>query len=199
MSDPRGEQVGRDALQQVIDWVGHPRVCKVVDSGTRSLVSGLLRDQGAPSGPANQVGGFVGNEVKQVCTAMSTEGRAVLVLLGATGATVYGVLNFDELKDDVKEKIREAQIPLNVPLNRIGVDGKLKLGVSLNDFEADYRLQTGSSDFRMRVDHTWGTNRVGLSTSYNTQLGGGTFSATASHEFGSSNSTAVMFSYSLKF
>lgn len=201
MSDPRGEQIGRDGLQQVIDWVGHPRVCKVVDSGTRSAVSSLLRSAGAPSGPAGQLGSYAGNEVKQVCTAMSTEGRAVLVLVGATAATIYGVLHIDELKDDVKDAIRSAQIPLTVPLDRIGVAGQLKLKLSLEEAEANYRLETGRGDFRMRMQHNFDSNRTGIGATYTQPLWGGTLSARANHEFGGNtdSNTSVLFQYSIKF
>ena len=193
---PDAKQVGRDAYQRVVDLVGTPKVCRVVDSQTRSLVADLLRqNSNATQAQADYVAGQAAREVKQVCTAMSPEGRTVVVLMGATAAVVYGILNYEELEPKVKDAIRKAKIPIKVPLGKVGVPGDLKLSVGLEELEASYRanLGTGRLDLQFQRDLGQGNNTYGLG--YSGQVGPGRLNTRIEHTT-SNNNTRFTGSYS---
>lgn len=180
--------MGRDAYQKVVDLVGSPKVCRTVDSQTRSLVADLLRQNStATAAQANAVGQEVAREVRQVCTAMSPEGRTVVVLMGATAAVVYGILNYEELEPKVKDAIRRAQIPIKVPLGRVGVPGDLKLSLGLEELEASYRanMGTGRLDLQFQRDLAGGNNTYGVG--YSGRAGSGNFNTRIEHTTNNGN------------
>lgn len=186
VADPR--RTGAEIYQQVVDIVGHPKLCKKVDSQTRGLVADLLRQQGVNSGDANAAGRVVSAEVQQFCTSMTPEGRTVIVLAGATAAVVYGIMNWDEVEPKIQDALRRAKVPLSVPIDKVRLPGTLKLGVSLEEFEADYRLQRGPGTLRLQFENTYDTGNSNMSARYSQRTNSGNFNAGISHNTGN-NST----------
>jgi hypothetical protein len=118
---------------------------------------------------------------------MSPEGRTVVVLMGATAAVVYGILNYEELEPKVKDAIRRAQIPIKVPLGRVGVPGDLKLSLGLEELEASYRanMGTGRLDLQFQRDLAGGNNTYGVG--YSGRAGSGNFNTRIEHTTNNGN------------
>lgn len=183
VADPR--RTGTEVYQQVVDIVGHPKLCKKVDSQTRGLVASLLRDQGVNAGDANTAGRAIAANVEQFCTSMTPEGRTVIILAGAAATVVYGVMNWDEVEPKIQDALRRAKVPLSVPIDKVRLPGTLKLGVSLEEFEADYRLQRGPGTLRLQFENTYDTGNSTMSARYSQQTNAGNFNAGISHNTGS--------------
>jgi hypothetical protein len=184
--------------QQVVDVVGTPKVCKYVDSGTRSLVAKLLRETGGGSAEAAGVAGrAVANEVRQLCTSMTPEGRTVIVLTGAAATVVYGILNYEDLEASVQDAIRKAKIPVSVPLERARIPGKLTLSLGLEELGARYRVEAGPGRLDMRLQHDLDRGSSSFSANYNQPLAGGTFSSGVRHT--TDGNTAVFFEFKMSF
>lgn len=196
MADPR--RTGTDVYQQVVDVVGDPKLCRHVDSGTRSLVRDLLRSAGAPGDAANEAGRLAATEVRQLCTSMTPEGRTVIVLVGAVATVVYGVLNYEDLEGDIQQALRRAKVPLSVPLDRVRLPGQLKLGVSLEEFEADYRLDAGPGRLQLQLQNDFATGDSRVNLGYSRPLTGGSLSAGITHSTGNGN-TAAFFRFEMRF
>ncbi|MBV1856852.1 MAG: hypothetical protein KUG77_00475 [Nannocystaceae bacterium] len=179
MSDPR--RTGADIYQQVLDIVGDPKHCKKVDSQTRGLVAKLLREQGAGSLDADLAGRAVSGQAQKLCTSMTPEGRAVIILSGAAATVVYGVMNWDEIEPKIQEALRRAKAPLSVPIDKVRLPGTLKLGIGLEAFEADYKLQRGPGTLRVQLENTYETGDSTMSARYSQQTNAGTFKARITH------------------
>ena len=164
-----------------MDIVGNPSLCKKVDSQTRGLIAKLLREQGVNAEGANAVGTFAGTEVKQFCTSMTPEGRSVIILAGAAATIVYGVMNWDEIEPKIQDALRRAKVPLSVPIDKVRLPGKLKLGLGLEGFEADYRLQRGPSTLRFQFENAFKTGDSEMSARYSQRTNTGNYGAGISH------------------
>ncbi len=171
-----------------MDIVGDPKLCRKVDSQTRGLVADLLREQGVSSTQANQAGQAFSAEVQQFCTSMTPEGRSVIILAGAAATVVYGVMNWDEIEPKIQDALRRAKVPLTVPIDKVRLPGKLKLGVSLEEFEADYKLQRGPGTLRIQFENAFDTGDSNFSARYSQRTDMGRFNAGVSHNTGN-NST----------
>lgn len=182
VADPR--RTGTAVYQQVVDIVGHPRVCKTVDSQTRGLIAQMLRDQGANAGDANAAGRAISSEVKQFCTSMTPEGRTVIILAGAAATVVYGIMNWDEVEPKIQEALRRAKVPLSVPIDKVRLPGTLKLGVGLEAFEADYRLNRGPGSLRLQFENAFESGNSTMSATYSQRNNAGNFNAGVSHNTG---------------
>lgn len=136
--------VGREAYQTVVDLVSKPQTCRVVDTHTRELVAEMLHYHSISS---RTQGDFLARsparEAKRVCTTMSPEGMAIVVLAGATSAIVYGALNYNNLEPKFQRALDTARIPIRLPLLKAGIDGELRLAAGAEDFEASYRANMG--------------------------------------------------------
>ncbi len=132
------EQIGQLAIDKVRTYVADPRRCRQVDSATQSLVKSVLRNAGGDGHARSVAGRAVGGEVRKLCEAITPEGRSVLVLTGAAAAVVYGVLNWDEVEPQIRESIRGAQVPVKIPLDKFGHEGKLTLSLGLERLGTDY-------------------------------------------------------------
>lgn len=182
VADPR--RTGTAVYQQVVDIVGHPRVCRTVDSQTRGLVAQMLRDQGVNARQANAAGQAISTEVKQFCTSMTPEGRTVIILAGAAATIVYGAMNWDDIEPKIQEALRRAKVPLTVPIDKVRLPGTLKLGLGLEGFEADYRLQRGPGSLRIQFENAFETGNSNMSATYSQRTNAGSFNAGVSHSTG---------------
>ncbi len=183
--------------QQIVDVIGDAKHCKHVDSGTRSLVKSLVKKAGATDPVGQQFGRLAGQEVRQVCTSMTPEGRTVVVLVGAAATIVYGVLNYEELEGDIKDALRRAKVPLKVPLDRVRIPGQLKLGVSLEGFEADYKLDAGRGRLGIELQRAHKNGAMSYGLGYERPFAGGSMGAGVSHS--TDGNTAAFFRFEVRF
>lgn len=193
------KQLGKDVYRQVVDVVGHPRVCKLVDSQTRTLVTQLLtQSAGGTPAAANAIGRDVASRVTHLCTSMTPEGRTVIVLTGSTAAIVYGVLNWDELEPKVQDALLKAQVPITVPIDRVGIPGDLKLGLGLEEFKASYRANAGLGQLDVQLKHELKTGGADISASWASPAYGGNFKTGVQYNT-KSGDHAVFFEFRVKF
>ena len=156
----RLEQLGQEAIQRVVDLVGDEKHCRAVNSGTRSLVKQLIEDHGDPRA-ISAVGRAVGGEVEKVCRAMTPEGRAIIVLTGATAAIVYAVIHWDEVEADIAQALRRATVPINIPLDRLGrPEDHLTLSAGLEQLEAEYRMEIPGGNLSVYGGHDFERDRT---------------------------------------
>lgn len=164
--------------------MGNPSLCKKVDSQTRGLIAKLLREQGASREDAKGIGTLAATEVKQFCTSMTPEGRSVIILTGVAATIVYGVMNWDEVEPKIQDALRRAKVPLTVPIDKVRLPGKLKLGLGLEGFEAEYRLHRGPSTLRFQFENAFKTGNSEISARYNHRTNSGNYGARITHNTG---------------
>lgn len=130
--------IAQDAWDKVVAMLGKPGHCKYVDSAMQSAVKSALKSQGAqvPPGLAKHLGA----EAEKFCkTKITPEGRTLAVIAAGTAATIYTVMNYEEVEDAILEAARKAKVSLKVPIP--SEYGKLTAKVGFDSARAQYELR----------------------------------------------------------
>lgn len=130
--------LGEQAWEKVVSVLGKPGHCKYVDKATQAVVKSALRSQNITAPP--QLRNYLGQQTRQLCTTKLTpEGRTLIILAAGAAATVYTVMNYDEVEDAILAAARKAKIPLKIPIP--SQYGKLTAKIGFDSARANWELR----------------------------------------------------------
>lgn len=160
----------------------------MVDSQTRSAVTRMLNQTGGGTPEAaDAIGREAGRGVRQICSEITPEGRAVIVLTGAAATVVYGVLHWEELEPKVQDAIRKAKIPVTVPIDKVRVPGKLTLSLGLEEIESRYRVNMGPGRLDLQLKHDLDLGSSQISGGWSGRAGSGQLNTRILHDTRTNN------------
>lgn len=149
--DQKLKEIGDTLGSRAMDLIGHPRNCAAVEFGTRLVTQKLLENAHAV-GDLELAGQTVGKNVKQLCLQTTRGGRTVIVLAGTTAAVVYGVVNYDDVEPEIKKALKEAKVPVTIPLGgkkgKKGSKDTLTLGLGLQDLSVQWEHDFGTGSLK---------------------------------------------------
>lgn len=167
--------IAQEAWDKVVALLGKPGHCKYVDSAMQSAVKSALKSQGANVPP--EFAKHLGSEAERFCkTKITPEGRTLAVLAAGTAATVYTIMNYEEVEDAILEAAMKAKVSLKVPIP--SEYGKLTAKVGFDSARAQWELRQPNG-VRLKTffeqDYNGGNQRygVGASQSFGNRNGSG--------------------------
>ena len=125
--------------------VGDEKHCKKVDLAVRQAIEKALLQRGLRrlAAPAS---GAAGRGASRVCAAVGPRNRTILVLAGAAaGVSIFGLVDPDEVWPGLRESLKNARVPLTVPLAAAGLPGTLTFVAQPRQAVATLELAGGDS------------------------------------------------------
>lgn len=186
--------LSQQAWEKIVSILGKPGHCKHVDKVAQSVVKNALKKEGITGTPFPK---FVGNQAAQLCTTKLTpEGRTILILTAGAAATVYTVMNYDQVEDMVIEAARKARVPVKIPIP--SQYGSLTAKIGFDATRAEWELKQRNA---MRISAFYEQPYKGDDASYglnmSKQLNGGSMNLSAG--VNAAGQTSVMFRLQLRF
>lgn len=153
--------VSAKAWDQVVSVLGKPGHCRYVDRAAQSVVKRALKNQaGAHRVDSTSLRRDAGDRADRVCTAMTAEGRTLLVVLAGTAVTLYTILRHKQVDDEIVEAVRNAQIPLKIPIPP--KYGQLKAMVGFDAPRLEWQIKRGDVGTKILLEESFrgGGSRV---------------------------------------
>lgn len=145
-----------DKVERILGDEAH---CKKVDKAVRQAIEKELERRGLKR-VAAPVGNRVGAGASRVCAGLGARNRTLLVLAGAGGLAIFGLLEPDEVWPGLREALKNSRLPLSVPLHAAGLPGKLNLVVQADQATAEFKHAGGDLEqFNAFLRFNWAEGR----------------------------------------